>query len=261
MIRQKQAGYTIVEVMIFLAVTTGLFIIANAAFSGQNERTQFSQAVRGTESQIQDWINDVNTGYYPDVAFNCSKGGNTQPTISSGSYGQGTRDGCIFVGKVVRFKDSRHISLDTLAGNREKATGGEVESIEDTNPKTVDDIRENFSTQYNFPIERVFLNDTSNTRLGSFAVVTTFGKAAGADLVSGSSSSQVVPITGDIGQIDSEYAASLQALATPTQNLPITVCMKSGNGKDWGVIVIGSAGGKLSTTSIITQAPPIGCTS
>lgn len=264
MIRQKQAGYTIIEVMIFLAITAGMSVIAFTAFSGQQQRTQFAQAVRGTESQVQDWINDVNTGYFPSTRVSCTSTVGSQPNVSSAGGSnptQGTNEACIFVGKVVRFENDRQIVLDSLAGNRQSAPGIEVNSVEEARPVVVGEFAERFPTQYGFPIRRVFLNDASKTELSGFAVVTTFGQAAGTDLVSGSSTTQVIPIIGTVGQNQAEYDAAIQNLATPTSNAVITMCMESElRDGTWGLIIVGTASGKLSTTSFITEAPPVECT-
>ncbi len=265
--RQNRAGYTIVEVMIFLAVTGGLFIIAFTAFNGQQQKTQFQQAVRGMETQFQDWVNDVNVGNYSSNNISCTNPGvNTPPTVNVAPAGpptQGSNVQCIFVGKVIRFINDKSIVVDTLAGNRMTTTGREVESIAEAKPVVVPSFSETFQNTYGVPIRRVFAGN--NTQLGAFVIATTFGKASGMgnDLVSGSVSSRVIPVAGSVGEPDANYQTSINDANTlsntPTQ--PITICIEGEYNSNWALIVIGAASGKLSVTSLITSAPPVGCTS
>ncbi len=57
-------GYTIVEAMIFLAVSGVLFVSAMAAVSGQQQKTQFYQSIRDLDSNIRDKINEVGSGTF-----------------------------------------------------------------------------------------------------------------------------------------------------------------------------------------------------
>lgn len=99
------AGYTIVEVMIFLAVSGGLLISASALISGRQERTRFTQSVVALEQELQDTFNDVSTGYFPSGEdFTCSVVGvaaaamiDFEPAASE----QGSNSGCIFLGKLI----------------------------------------------------------------------------------------------------------------------------------------------------------------
>lgn len=103
-------GYTVVEVMIFLAVSGALIIVAFTFMNGRLDRTRFSQAVVELEEQLQDTFNDASTGFYPSGEnFNCYKqapragDGATVPDFSNVDEGLGSNEGCIFVGKLVHF--------------------------------------------------------------------------------------------------------------------------------------------------------------
>jgi Tfp pilus assembly protein FimT len=97
-----QAGYTIVEVMIFLTISGALLIGAFGLFNGRIQRTQFTQGVQQIATRIQNTANEVSTGTFPDnPSFVCSVTGNSAPAISVGTAPQGTQSQCIFVGKVI----------------------------------------------------------------------------------------------------------------------------------------------------------------
>lgn len=105
---QKPLGYTIIEVMIVLAVSGVMFIIAANFINGKAARTAFSQGVNETASRIQGTIEQVTDGQYSDIPFNC-----TAPSISgaslsfsaAGSSKQGTNPQCVFIGKFFHFSN------------------------------------------------------------------------------------------------------------------------------------------------------------
>lgn len=106
MIRGKQrfAGYTVVEVLIFLAVTAGLFVAAASVIGGQQARTEFSTAVKEFELKIGDIVNNVSTGYYPSLEnFSCSAGNSGGPALSTTPADQGTNGECVYLGRAIQF--------------------------------------------------------------------------------------------------------------------------------------------------------------
>lgn len=128
--RQKAlAGYTLVEVMIFLAVSGGLLASIMTMISGQQQKTQFTTGVNEFESKIQDLISDVETGYFPNNGNTiCQVPGMTSnpsafPVIRPGTAEQGSNQDCVFLGKAIQFyKDSSGLVNQyralTIAGKR-----------------------------------------------------------------------------------------------------------------------------------------------
>src|SRR4051812_35553772 len=97
---QTAHGYTIIEVLIVLAVTGVLLASALRLISGQQARTEFSQSIRDVQSQINDVMNNVSSGYFATggkVGCTTSSSG---PTLSSTppSGGSGTSKDCILIG-------------------------------------------------------------------------------------------------------------------------------------------------------------------
>lgn len=129
---RKQKGYTIVEVMIVLTVSTALFATAVAGYSRQNQRTEFTNAVRDVETTIQDILNDVSTGYYPNSSsFSCSRSALTGaiPSLNpSGTADQGTNQECTFLGKAVNLRDAdagSFFTSYTIVGLRNSSNDGD----------------------------------------------------------------------------------------------------------------------------------------
>ena len=113
----RQAGYTIIETMIFLIISGALLLGALGLFNGRIQRTQFSQAVQAFDSRIKTAANEVSTGTYPDnQPFSCSIAPDGSPSIAAlGTAEQGTRSDCIFVGKVIAPAASCKSGVKTIA--------------------------------------------------------------------------------------------------------------------------------------------------
>lgn len=61
---KTQNGYTIVEVLIVLAVTSVMFTMTVLLVSGQVERYRYKQVTYNSQERIQGAINDVQSGYF-----------------------------------------------------------------------------------------------------------------------------------------------------------------------------------------------------
>lgn len=161
--RGHGAGYTILETIIFLAVSAAMFVSAMAFVNGRQNRTEFSTAVRDFESVINDIANDVSDGYYA----NATSGGQTircyldasgnviirQQTTNT----QGGNQGCIFIGKALQFRPDES-SLDdgqyltyTLVGKQYKngqISYGDSTSYADSGVKAIVRVNDNTPDAY-----------------------------------------------------------------------------------------------------------------
>src|SRR5690606_25691761 len=100
---RKQNGYTIVEIMIFLIITSVLLISAMAVFAGQESKNKFTQSIRETDQQILTVINEVGSGHFPGSGgFSCNPG-NPRTQLTGTDSEQGTNEGCVFLGKILHF--------------------------------------------------------------------------------------------------------------------------------------------------------------
>jgi type II secretory pathway pseudopilin PulG len=219
----SRRGYTIVEVMIFLAVSGGLLTFAALFLSGKQARTEFAQSIRDTESQIQDIINDVATGYYANTGnFQCTAADDDtppyeSPAITAGTNNQGANLGCIFVGRAVQFavagSDSQDFNIYTIAGRQKVTIGGnkrDVETFDQARPRA---IAENTSaTPPVIPADAAAVETrklsslrvmrmtykmgVTEYNIGAVGFVSAFGKYAssGSNLVSGDQRVDLVPI-------------------------------------------------------------------
>lgn len=142
---RSQTGYTIVETLIFLAVTGALFISAMGLISGKQGRTEFSQATREFEIELQNIANDVSTGYYtnPSIGgeFIRCTAGVTGVTISkSPGDNQGSNKECIFIGRTLHLNvnsNSGQYKFLTLVGKRQSSPGVDVSSYDQSRVKAI----------------------------------------------------------------------------------------------------------------------------
>jgi len=230
-------GYTIVETMIFLAVSGFMFLIAAAFVSGKQNTAEFRQGINTINTQIQQVINDVANGFYPSNSdFSCtsspSPGGltiNNVTTNEQGSNGGTTgpnQNGCVFLGKVIQFGDGTYpvttSSIYTVAGSQYSGGSSQAnlpQGFPDAEPTAVD---YNYSTNVASPIN---LTQTSTLPWGlqvdsiTYCPATSCGSGGGTplpitsvgffgsfssydannDLVSGAQSTSVVVYTGTLG--------------------------------------------------------------
>lgn len=116
--KRKRGGYTIVEALMFLAISGGMFMMMTAFIGGRQARTEFQSAARNFEVELNDLANDVQNGYYSNftstgkkitcqantVTVNNANGG---VTVGEGTADeQGANKGCIFIGKSLQFSPS-----------------------------------------------------------------------------------------------------------------------------------------------------------
>src|SRR5438309_338070 len=117
-------GYTIVEVMIVLAVSTLLLFAAIRVFSGSQGETQFSQAMQDINSKIQNYINQIKAGNYQgSEGFKCDvqvEPSGVRPYLTpSGTDTVGTNEKCVFLGRAIQvIENGGTMYVYTVIGTR-----------------------------------------------------------------------------------------------------------------------------------------------
>ncbi len=142
---KQPLGYTILEVMIVLAVSGVMFLIAASFINGKQEKAAFTNGVNQFASTIQDTINEVTDGQYSDIPVDCSFNGTT--TISAGTnpnnYIQGQNAPCVFLGKVLHLSylgGQSNYEVLTVAGGRVDNLGNPITNLtgaDNADPKVV----------------------------------------------------------------------------------------------------------------------------
>jgi len=135
----KYSGYTIIEVLIVLAISSFMFVIASQFISGKAADTSFRTGVNEMASRIQDAIDQVSNGQYTDKKVTCTVDQNSGTyTITEGGGGsQGSNEECLFIGKIVEFTtDTKTYKVYTLAGRSYK-NNSPATSYTDAEPQIV----------------------------------------------------------------------------------------------------------------------------
>lgn len=132
--RQKSRGFTMVEVLIVLAVTSAMLVMASVIISGRVAKTEFSVGSRQIRQDIEDVFNQAGSGFSGSQSnFRCSGNISGQPLLSAVSSESGTNASCVFVGKVMIFgTNAARVSsmrVIPLAGNRQTQIGGQLQNI------------------------------------------------------------------------------------------------------------------------------------
>jgi prepilin-type N-terminal cleavage/methylation domain-containing protein len=142
---KKQRGYTIIEVMIVLAASGLMFVIAANFISGKQAKTSFRAGVDETASRIDDVLAQVTGGHYSDQFFGCTTSSGSPHIVnaSSGNDRSGKNSDCVFLGKFMHFNTAGTVndpnySVYSLAGNRVvKITGLPPKNLTEANPTII----------------------------------------------------------------------------------------------------------------------------
>lgn len=263
----KTQGFTIVETLIVLAVTGGLFILIAASLSGRQAKTQFQQSIQEVRSQIEQVINDVSVGYYPNAAnFQCTASG-LGPSITAGSTAQGQNTGCIFLGKAIQFQingtDPEQYRVYPIAGLQRDSSGVEVTTYAAARPKVIAPSTSNSnvpngsaSQKLNYGLTTASLRYGSGagTNVGAIAFVSSLASYSSGALVSGSQQINVVPISGSALNTSATVGAEAinNNLATsPVNPAGVRLCFANARVGQSGLITIGGSSRQLDVTLTI----------
>jgi hypothetical protein len=110
-------GYTVVEVLIFLAISAVMFVIAFAGTHQQQNGESFRQSINDIELKIRESFNNVDNGYFGnDGTKNCTSDPVSFVVTITDVNGGGNSQ-CVFVGKELDFSAAA-LSVITLVGSR-----------------------------------------------------------------------------------------------------------------------------------------------
>jgi type II secretory pathway pseudopilin PulG len=278
MIGTKQQGYTIIEVMIFIAVSSLMFVLAVVSIGGRQQQVQFNQAVRDLDSKLQDIINDVSTGYFPKPSnLQCTVVSDTdQPTISVSAtdIGIGTSEDCAFIGKVLQFSPEDNVGTTvnearlyvySLVGRR-TTSGSAPASLAEAKPLTDVALLDQSDLQWGLRVVKVI--ETPGTDVGSVGVFSSFNSTFGNSEISNNQRLTISPISSTTLNQTSESLINRVNVITDNPvltteyvnivNPPETIlCLESADGRRDAAIILGGSGS--SSTRVEFDNIPTGC--
>jgi prepilin-type N-terminal cleavage/methylation domain-containing protein len=271
------SGFTIVEVMIVLAISGALFVATAILINGKQNQAGFNEAVQQVQSQIQQAMNEVASGYFPSSAnFQCTAGNGGPVSLSSiAPNGQGTNAGCIFAGKVLQFQvqgtSPERFAVYTIAAAQKDSTGKEVTSLPAAAPKLVAPGTASPPGYPDLTTTKVLQNGLATTpppgsghsrmwynngaadiTVGAVAFIPSFAQYSSGNITSGSQQMDVVPVTAtSLGMtkpagVDAVNTNLATSILDPSNG--VSICFATGGTNESGLIVIGGDSHPLSVT-------------
>ena len=144
---KTEAGFTIVETMIVLAISGLMFALAINAMSGKQQETEFQTGIDTLKSELNSQLANVETGNYPSVksGIQCTESAGA-PSFSP-PYTAGT---CDIIGEAISFGDSgantpSSFTVYPVFGDSYNSSGNTSTTIADANP-TVDTADSQYTT-------------------------------------------------------------------------------------------------------------------
>ncbi len=268
-------GYTIIEVLIFMAVSGFMFAIAASFISGKQSKSEFKQGMSAINSDIQAVINDVGNGFYPSNSdFSCTAGPTGEPVITPNpSNEQGTNKDCVFGGKVIQFgtHGTNYTGYKVYSiAERQFAPDGSANPLptkfSEAKPVIVPGTIDKKVLEWGMKVCRVDKIDAAGaaTTINSIGFFQSFGSYSSGLLQSGAQSIGVIPIKGSsptLGETESNMDTEIRGLwtdLTPPDPQPnVVITFDSGNGQ-YGTLTIGGGSGQRLTTAIkIIDSTPV----
>ena len=267
--RTNEEGYTIVEVMIVLAISAAMFVLVISSLAGRQNRTEFTTSIQNLKTQISQTISEISAGYYPSYNnFTCTDVGGV-PTIVSGSRAQGENSDCIFLGKVIQFGVSNtnpeQFVTYSVVGLRQSG-GAEVTTLTAAAPHVIAPSIDLPNVPDNTEVRSLGGNMTTlwihygnlNTNIGAVGFISTLASYSGGSLQNGSQQVSLAPVNGtSIGKTKLDTAKSINdnLASSPTNgnDQGVKMCIASGGTDQSGLITIGGNGRDLSVNLIVKE--------
>jgi hypothetical protein len=229
----KLFGYTIVEAMIFLAVSGGLLVASGTIISGRQEKTRFTQAVDDVGQNLQDIFNDTSTGYYPTANnIRClaplPPPAPQVPVISSGAISQGTNSGCTFMGKLIEFPLSSATYRSYTMVTTKSATALSTSSIKLLGAGSIPGIADTITNNVDLRTSRVterLSNGARGTDFQSLAVISDLGNFTSTTVTGNASKLRLYGYTGTISASGDVTTANLVPILGTSS---IVLCLAQG---------------------------------
>ncbi len=284
-------GFTIVEVIIVLAVSSLLAVAALLLVNGRQSEVQFQTSITQAQQQMQQYINEVASGYYPDTQqFTCSlnpgvqNGGDPrylyQPTIVAGSSSpQGTNVNCVFMGTAIQFavnddvvnpNYTQYRTIPIVGARVTSAVGNasstqNVTSVAEADPIVIAPGRIPGASGYDdshyvtlptgMKIVSFYYNGNTANTLGSIAIMSSLGGYSGSQLTSGSQTLNLYRVSGT--QLNQQSMDAVDAMDTNRGGnyvsvSSVSVCISSGTTTQSGLITIGGNSNTLAGSLGVT---------
>lgn len=284
--KASSSGYTILETLIFLAVSGVLFVSAMTLVNGRQARAEFTSAVREFELELTDIAGNVAAGYYSTSGtMTCDTPGTDPPLVTSAATPLGTNEKCVFMGRVMQFApndgnastttDAETYNVYTAVGRRYDASGTkDAENITEARPvliapgmvapsTTRPDMIDRKKLSGGARVEKITIGGTT-TQVGGFGFFNNLHVTnQGAITKSGSLQVDVVVpnpgVPAMVTGLNETSTAFVHKMDSLSANMPLVnpsgglvICLRSGGTSQHALINLGTGNaGKLTTSMTI----------
>lgn len=260
------AGFTVIETLIVLAVSSMMFLGAVLLVAGQQRKVEFRQAVGDIESVVNQTISEVSNGYYPNAGnIVCTVTGRTiNITTPPSGNPQGTNKDCIFLGKAIQFSDSGDadkyvvISMTGLQNNDGTLDGVNPQALNVNNSRDISMLRNGLTVT-------AMRYMPANRSVSSVAFVNGLGvDNSGQELMSGSTQVAMVPVPGTQpvpnatiantnDRINNQLDEDGDDLINPPHDTTVQICFQ-GSSDQYAQMNIGGNGRNVSVKMTIRNS-------
>ena len=253
-------GFTIIEVLIVLAVTSFMLISAVYLISNKQNQTSFDQSIRNVQTELQQVASDVASGYYQsDGNISCTSTSGL-PKLTDTAADLGTNDGCVFLGKMVQYgvaplADPQTYNIYTIAGLQGTQLAPSTDLISAKSrliargsaatEASVPDVYDTKQLQYGLTLSKMYYNNNQTNPIRAFGFVSSL-KTIGADDTSQQDDIVVIPVgtiaADKVAAVDGINTALLDGSAVVNPADGVQLCFNSGGTDQSGLITVGGHG-------------------
>jgi len=255
---RTQSGFTIVETLIVVAVSSALLVSAVLLVADKQRKVEFNQAAQDIQAVIQQVASETSAGHYPSGNnISCTISGGA-PVIVNGVTAQGSNTDCIFLGRAIQFgnagaKDA--YIIHTIAGyqrNNGSMVTAAPRAINLDSARTVGMARNGLEA-----VAMRYVDISGTEPISGVAFLQGLGQVdTNSNYISGSQQATVVPLrnsatTGTNNTLLLVTSINTQIGTTPAPPVNpsggVQICFKGGTDL-WAQITIASNGRALSVT-------------
>jgi type II secretory pathway pseudopilin PulG len=257
---RKSHGFTIIETILVLTVSSGLLVAAATIINGRQAATQFSQGIQQVAAELQQNMNDVSNGYYKnDGSIQCTQGIGG-PILKTVATNQGTNKDCVYLGKVLQFAVGT--STDTYNSYTVVGLSSGITTLASAKPRLVAQTTAEAAAP---PPQVPDVFEAHTMPFGLTAINMYYGTNPAANIVGAVGFIAHVGSAGTTGQVDvaaipgtllgMQKGAAVAAINTHLSTLPVAavnpsggvhICLQSGGTKQSALLTIGGGGKQLT---------------
>jgi prepilin-type N-terminal cleavage/methylation domain-containing protein len=262
----KSRGYTIIELMMVIAISSAMFVVVAISFGGRQQQVQFTQAVRDFDSKLKDIMNDVSTGYFPDYDTPCratGSGPGRRPNLTVTVEDIGENSECILVGKAIQFTplvnngvndNGEFYKVYNVVGLRIGSSGSNPITLAEAVPVLVPDAQTN-QLRGSLRVTKIISSNPPSSVAGGIGIYTSFNRSGGILASSTNESLQVGVVPGSaLGTNENDFKSDLDtqniSVFNSTSRSQTYICLSDPSNDRNAYIVLGGSGSQVTSTIV-----------